>query len=120
MHGAFVPCLFPGNIWQGRCLRSIVWEFCFPVWHISLVMQEGNHGAKCALARLLFKKCSLILVDEPTGFLDAENAALVMGILHEMNDSGQTVIMVTHSEEIVKQAECVVEVGRSLAVNSNL
>ena len=110
MHGAFVPCLFPGNIWQGRCLRSIVWEFCFPVWHISLVMQEGNHGAKCALARLLFKKCSLILVDEPTGFLDAENAALVMGILHEMNDSGKTVIMVTHSEEIVKQAEHAIEI----------
>lgn len=76
---------------------------------------SGGEQQRVALARLLFKKCSLILADEPTGSLDAENAALVMGILHEMNDSGKTVIMVTHSEEIVKQAERVVEVGSSSA-----
>ena len=81
---------------------------------------SGGEQQRVALARLLFKKCSLILAAEPTGSLDAENAALVMVILLEMNDSGKTVNMVTHSEEIVKQAERVVEVGRSAAVNSNL
>ena len=65
---------------------------------------------RIALARLMFKKCSVILADEPTGSLDAGNAALVMDLLHEMNDAGKTVIMVTHNEEIVNQAKFSIEI----------
>ena len=58
---------------------------------------------RVALARLMLKKCSIVLADEPTGSLDKKNSEIVMNILHELSEQGKTVIVVTHSEEIVAQ-----------------
>jgi len=55
-----------------------------------------------ALARLMYKQCSIILADEPTGSLDAENARVVLQILHRLNDQGKTIVLVTHSEKIME------------------
>lgn len=63
---------------------------------------SGGEQQRAALARLLFKKCDIILADEPTGSLDSKNAEAVLDILHSMNDSGRTVIVVTHNEKIIK------------------
>lgn len=60
---------------------------------------SGGEQQRIALARLLIKKCSLILADEPTGSLDKANADAVIQILHRLNEMGKTVIMVTHIEE---------------------
>lgn len=60
---------------------------------------SGGEQQRVALARLLIKKCSLILADEPTGSLDKANADAVIQILHRLNKVGKTVIMVTHIEE---------------------
>jgi len=60
---------------------------------------SGGEQQRVALARLLLKKCNLILADEPTGSLDKDNADRVMDMLKEMNKSGKTVILVTHMEE---------------------
>lgn len=57
---------------------------------------SGGEQQRIALARLMVKKCSIILADEPTGSLDAYNAAKVMGILSDLNAMGKTVVMVTH------------------------
>lgn len=65
---------------------------------------SGGEQQRVALARLMLKKCSLILADEPTGSLDDGNSDAVMGILHDLNRQGKTVIVVTHSEKI-KNAE---------------
>ncbi len=61
---------------------------------------SGGEQQRVALARLMIKKCSVILADEPTGSLDDANAKIVMDILKEMNESGKTVIMVTHNEKL--------------------
>lgn len=60
---------------------------------------SGGEQQRVALARLIVKKCSLILADEPTGSLDKENADQVISILQKLNRMGKTVIMVTHNEE---------------------
>ena len=57
---------------------------------------SGGEQQRIALARLIMKKCTLILADEPTGSLDKDNAAQVMQLLLDMNRDGKTVIMVTH------------------------
>ncbi len=57
---------------------------------------SGGEQQRIALARLMVKKCSIILADEPTGSLDADNAAKVMSILSDLNKMGKTVVMVTH------------------------
>lgn len=70
---------------------------------------SGGEQQRVALARLFLKKCSIILADEPTGSLDAKNAEIVMKILMELNESGKTVILVTHDEKIKKMAGRVME-----------
>ncbi len=70
---------------------------------------SGGEQQRIALARLLLKKCSLVLADEPTGSLDAENSKVVLKALKEMNEEGKTVILVTHDEGIVAKARNVVK-----------
>lgn len=57
---------------------------------------SGGEQQRIALARLMVKKCSIVLADEPTGSLDSGNAEKVMNILSELNKIGKTVVMVTH------------------------
>ncbi|WP_413405571.1 ATP-binding cassette domain-containing protein [Paenibacillus amylolyticus] len=64
---------------------------------------SGGEQQRVALARLMLKKCDIILADEPTGSLDRQNAEIVLGILNDLNESGKTVILVTHDDEIKKQ-----------------
>ncbi len=62
---------------------------------------SGGEQQRVALARVMLKKCKIVLADEPTGSLDKENAAAVMDMLLKLNDLGKTVILVTHSLEII-------------------
>ena len=64
---------------------------------------SGGEQQRVALARIMIKKCDIILADEPTGSLDKENANAVIDILKKLNtENGKTVIMVTHDEELKK------------------
>lgn len=63
---------------------------------------SGGEQQRIALARLMVKKCSIVLADEPTGSLDADNAAKVMTILYDLNAMGKTVVMVTHDTKYQK------------------
>lgn len=69
---------------------------------------SGGEQQRVALARLMLKKCDIILADEPTGSLDEHNADLVMDILHLINQMGKTVILVTHSPKIIGREHNVV------------
>ena len=69
---------------------------------------SGGEQQRVALARLMFKKCDIILADEPTGSLDAGNAQIVLDFLHKLNNNGKTVILVTHDEKIINKEENVV------------
>ncbi len=70
---------------------------------------SGGEQQRVALARLLVKKCDLILADEPTGSLDKENAGKVISILQQFNKMGKTIVMVTHNEEYKRIATINIE-----------
>lgn len=70
---------------------------------------SGGEQQRIALARLMIKKCDIILADEPTGSLDKRNAEIVMDILASMNKEGKTVIVVSHDEEIKRSGKRIVE-----------
>lgn len=70
---------------------------------------SGGEQQRCALARIYLKNYSIVLADEPTGSLDADNRNMVMDILKGANQEGNTVIVVTHDPEVVKCAKKVVE-----------
>lgn len=70
---------------------------------------SGGEQQRVALARLMLKKCDLLLCDEPTGSLDEKNSEIVMEVLHELNRMGKTVVIVTHSRKIIEQEEYVIQ-----------
>lgn len=68
---------------------------------------SGGEQQRIALARIMLKKCDLILADEPTGSLDKENAKIVIDSLKEFNKSGKTIILVTHDERLFDVANVI-------------
>lgn len=71
---------------------------------------SGGEQQRVALARLMMKKCSVVLADEPTGSLDKKNRDIVMRLLHELNEEGKTVIIVTHDQGIIEDEPYVVKI----------
>ena len=72
---------------------------------------SGGEQQRVALARLLFKRCNIILADEPTGSLDEKNAETVMNLLMKLNRMGKTIIMVTHNESHRRFASRVIDLS---------
>ena len=80
---------------------------------------SGGQQQRAAVARAVVNKPKLILADEPTGNLDSRNGQEVMEMLTDLNESGTTVIMVTHSENDARYAHRIVRMldGKTVLEN---
>jgi len=65
---------------------------------------SGGQRQRVAIARALVNKPSIILADEPTGNLDSKTSIDIMNLLDDIHKKGNTVIVVTHEEDIAKHA----------------
>jgi putative ABC transport system ATP-binding protein len=65
---------------------------------------SGGQRQRVAIARALVNKPSIILADEPTGNLDSKTSLDIMGLLDIIHNNGNTVIVVTHEEDIARHA----------------
>ena len=75
---------------------------------------SGGQRQRVAIARALVNDPSIILADEPTGNLDSKTSSGIMSLFQELHDKGNTIIMVTHEDDIAHYAHRIVRLRDGL------
>jgi putative ABC transport system ATP-binding protein len=78
---------------------------------------SGGQQQRVALARALVNRPTVLLADEPTGNLDTASAKDVLALLREVQEDGQTMVLVTHDPRVAARAERVVSLRDGLVVD---
>lgn len=79
---------------------------------------SGGEQQRIAIARSLVNQPLIILADEPTGNLDTKTEEEIIAIFKQLNEKGQTIIMVTHEKEIAEHTKRIIEM-RDGKINSD-
>ena len=88
-------------------------------WHHKPNELSGGQCQRVAIARALINNPAIILADEPTGNLDSKTSIEIMDIFTQINESGNTVILVTHEEDIAAKAKRIIRLRDGLVETSD-
>jgi putative ABC transport system ATP-binding protein len=83
-------------------------------WHHKPNELSGGQRQRVAIARALVNNPSIILADEPTGNLDTKTSYGIMALFQELHDKGNTIIMVTHEDDIARYAHRIIRLRDGL------
>jgi putative ABC transport system ATP-binding protein len=83
-------------------------------WHHKPNELSGGQRQRVAIARALVNNPSIILADEPTGNLDTKTSYDIMNLFQELHDKGNTIIMVTHEDDIAHYAHRIIRLRDGL------
>jgi len=110
-----LPLLYGEFAGSGRDRRQAALE---SLHRVGLEGRESNHPSqlsggqqqRVAIARALVTNPAIVLADEPTGNLDSRTSVEIMGIFQDLNDSGKTIVLITHEPDIARHAKRIVHV----------
>lgn len=71
---------------------------------------SGGQQQRVAIARALVSNAPILLADEPTGNLDSKSGQEIMKIMHDLHDRGNTIVLITHDNDIAAQAQRVIRI----------
>jgi putative ABC transport system ATP-binding protein len=81
---------------------------------------SGGQRQRVAIARAMVNNPSIILADEPTGNLDSITSIEIMGLIEEIHKAGNTIILVTHEEDIARHAHRIVRLSDGLVASDEI
>ena len=70
---------------------------------------SGGEQQRIAIARVMLQDKSIILADEPTASVDSVNRDIILEILKKLNQSGKTIVLVSHDDYVIRQASRVIQ-----------
>ena len=75
---------------------------------------SGGQQQRVAIARALVNEPSILFADEPTGNLDSQTGNYVMDLFKELNQQGQTIILITHEDNIANKSDRIINIKDGL------
>ena len=117
-----LPLLMNGNSFRKSISKANDYLHLLGISHRNKFkpgLLSGGEQQRVAIARALVNNPSIILADEPTGNLDSKSGHEIMGIFDHLHSKGNTIILVTHEDDIAKHAKRTIRLFDGKIVEDN-